>query len=257
MTKRTEAFTPLAEDYARYRPGYPSEVLDVLKNACDLTRNSLIADIGSGTGNLARLFLAAGHQVVGVEPNHEMRNAAERLLSEYAAFRSLDGSAERIPLEKESVDLIAVGQALHWFDIDRARAEFGRILRPGGWVAVLWNDRLSDATPFTREYDAVTNALAAEKPPLCTVSFSANLDSLFGAATIQSAAFPHTQRLDLQGILGRARSSGYIAQPGCPGHEEQTKLMTDLFHRHQRAGVVEFHYLTQLHFARLDTNDSQ
>ncbi len=138
----SKVFTPLAEDYARYRPGYPAEVLDELARVCGLTPAWLVADIGSGTGNLARLLLAAGHRVVGVEPNREMREAGERLLADYPAFRSLEGNAKCIPLAARSVDLVAVGQALHWFDVAAARREFLRILRGGRWVAVLWNDRL-------------------------------------------------------------------------------------------------------------------
>jgi SAM-dependent methyltransferase len=252
MSQANRVFAPLAEDYAHYRPGYPAEVLDVLTSECGLTRDWLIADIGSGTGNLARLFLAAGYKVVGVEPNREMREAGERLLSGYTAFRSIDGAAESMPLDTGSVEMITVGQALHWFDVEKARAEFERILRPGGWIAVLWNDRLSDTTAFTREYDAITSALADEHPSPCTSapSFSAGLDRLVGSAPY-SAGFPHSQSFDLNGLLGRARSSGYIPQPGAPGYTEITALVSDLFARHQHEGIVDFHYMTRLFVGHL------
>lgn len=252
MIKGTEVFAPLADDYARYRPGYPTEVLDELVRACELTSDWIIADIGSGTGNPARLFLEAGHQVIGVEPNREMREAGERLLAAYPCFHSLDGAAERIPLDALSVDLITVGQALHWFDADCARAEFQRILRPGGWVAVMWNDRRSDATAFTCDYDELTRYCAAKQPsPLATSSLATGLDRLFGAVTPNAVSFQHTQRFDLNGLLGRARSSGYVPQPGAPGHTELTAMLTDLFARHQHSGVVEFHYITRLYYGHL------
>lgn len=253
MSKGAQVFASLAQDYTLYRPGYPAPVLDELASVCGLAHDWVIADIGSGTGNLARLFLASGHRVFGVEPNREMREAGERMLAGYSNFRSLDGSAEHIPLDAQSVDLITIGQALHWFDVEQARAEFQRILSSYGWVVVMWNDRVSDATPFTREYDAIASTLANTQPTLCTVTpppFSAGLDRLLGAAPY-SASFPHTQQFDLDGFLGRARSSGYIPQPGAPGHTDLTALMTDLFTRHQRAGIVDFHYITQLYVGRL------
>lgn len=97
--KGVELFTALADDYARYRPGYPAEVLGVLASACGITPDWVVADIGAGAGNLARLFLQAGHHVVGIEPNSKMRQAAESLFACYPKFCSLDGTAEQIPLE--------------------------------------------------------------------------------------------------------------------------------------------------------------
>jgi SAM-dependent methyltransferase len=247
-------FGPLAEDYARYRPGYPADVVGELERACGLESGWTIADIGSGTGNLARLFLDNGNEVIGVEPNREMRVAGERLLADYPNFRSLDGSAEHIPLDNQIVDLITVGQALHWFDLDLAREEFRRILRPGGWVAVTWNDRQSNTTAFTRDYVELTHSLASVYPPPCpppSLGAEASLERLFGSANVHSAQFPHSQHFDITGLLGRARSSGYLPQPNAPEYGEFAALMTDLFARHARQGVVEFHYIAQLHYGQL------
>jgi SAM-dependent methyltransferase len=251
-------FGPLAEDYALYRPGYPSRVLDELVRVCGLKADWMIADIGSGTGRLAQLFLGAGYQVAGVEPSHEMRMAAERLLAGYPAFCSLDGTAEHIPLEDSAVDLITVGQALHWFDADKAREEFLRILRPGGWVLVIWNDRLSEATAFTQDYNSLTQSWAKVQQPLpCPMRpFSTGLDRLFSRITLHTAGFPHTQRFNLEGLLGRARSSGHIPQPGALGHAERSSSMIDLFNRHECAGEVEFHYVTKFYLGQLDRSDS-
>lgn len=132
MSVGIQLFGPLAQDYARFRPGYPSGVLDTIVHECGLTRDWVIADVGSGTGNLARLFLEDRYQVICVEPNREMRQAAEHLLGSYDGFRMVDGSAERIPIDENGADLVTVGQAIHWFDIESARTEFRRILRPDG-----------------------------------------------------------------------------------------------------------------------------
>lgn len=252
MTDGTEVFAPLADDYAKYRPGYPTEVLDELVRECGLARDWAIADIGSGTGNLARLFLKAGYGVAGVEPNREMREAGERLLAAYPSFLSLDGTAESIPLDALSVDLITVGQAIHWFDIDRARAEFRRILRPGQWVAVLWNDRY-DSGPFSREYQEFVCSCATTSPSAIKApSLETGIDRLFGSVTPHTVQFSHAQRFDLGGLLGRARSSGHIPQPGMQGHDELTAKLTELFARYEDSGVVEFAYLTPMYYGRLD-----
>ena len=251
MVNNAEVFTPLAADYARYRPGYPTELLDDIAAVCGMQPTWQIADIGSGTGNLAGLFLQAGYQVVGVEPNREMREAAERQLASYPAFRSLDGTAENIPLANQSIDLITVGQAIHWFDVEQARNEFLRILRPGGWVAVTWNDGASQDTAFAQAYGVLKHTYAQMRTVACDVPLSTGVESLFGAEIPRHTSFPHTQLFDLSGFLGRIRSSGVLPLPGAPGCDEITERLTDLFHHHQENGQVEFHYTAQLYFGQL------
>src|SRR6266536_1302519 len=132
-----QRFSNRVADYARYRPGYPPAVLDLLRSECNLRPGHVIADIGAGTGLLAELFLKNGNRVFGVEPNREMREAGERLLADYPQYTSVDGIAEATTLADASVDIITAGQAFHWFDREKARAEFARILRPSGWVALV------------------------------------------------------------------------------------------------------------------------
>ncbi|HEX2269365.1 MAG TPA: class I SAM-dependent methyltransferase, partial [Pyrinomonadaceae bacterium] len=153
MPQSVERFTSRVENYARYRPGYPTEIVDLLKTACDLTPASVVADIGSGTGKLSEIFLANGNVVIGVEPNAAMREVAEKIFNDEPLFRSVDGSAEATTLADSSVDMVVAGQAFHWFDHERARVEFARILRPGGWVVLLWNDRRVGSTPFLAAYE--------------------------------------------------------------------------------------------------------
>jgi ubiquinone/menaquinone biosynthesis C-methylase UbiE len=251
MVNIPDVFTPVADDYARYRPGYPMELLDEIVGVCGVQPTWQIADIGSGTGNLARLFLQAGYPVIGVEPNREMREAAECQLACYPAFRSLDGTAEHIPLADHSIDLITVGQAIHWFDIAQARNEFLRILRPGGWVAVTWNDGAGQDTAFAQAYRAIKQTYAQLRTVVCDVPLSTGVDSLFGAEIPRHASFPHTQRFDLPGFLGRIRSSGVLPQPGVPGCDELTHLLTDLFSHHQQDGKIVFHYMAQLYLGPL------
>src|ERR1041385_6863394 len=144
----TERFSDRVENYVKYRPHYPREILTALEQLAGLTPTCALADIGSGTGISAELFLEYGNAVYGIEPNNAMRKAGEAYLSRFPKFKSIDGTAETTMLSDASVDLIIAGQAFHWFDVERSRTEFKRILKPGGWAALFWNDRQTDTTPF-------------------------------------------------------------------------------------------------------------
>src|SRR4030095_6505932 len=153
MHDSVSRFSTRVEDYAKFRPGYPPEILELLKRECGFNPSSIIADIGSGTGILSELFLKNGNKGLGVEPNEVMRNTAEQHLKPYSNFFSVAGSAESTTLESETVDFITAGQAFHWFKRDEAKVEFARILKSNGWVVLLWNERRTGSTPFLREYE--------------------------------------------------------------------------------------------------------
>ena len=141
MLDPTRRFSSRVEDYARYRPSYPRQIVPLLARECGLTAESTVADAGSGTGLLSKLFLDFGCRVIGIEPNAEMRHAGEEFLARYEKFTSVDARAEATGLSDASVDLVTAGQAFHWFDAVTARSEFARILRHPRWVALVWNER--------------------------------------------------------------------------------------------------------------------
>src|SRR5438270_4900638 len=147
----TTRFSNRVEDYAKYRPGYPRQMFELLKDECALFRHTYIADVGCGTGILARYFLEEGNIVLGIEPNAEMRAYADLDLAQFKKFTSVDATAEATTLPDTSVDMVTAAQAAHWFDFAKARAEFVRILKPGGWVVLVWNEREVDSTPFLRD----------------------------------------------------------------------------------------------------------
>ena len=148
-----QRFSNRVADYVRYRPGYPSALIDLLRSECGLRPDQAVADVGSGTGLLSKLFLENGNRVFGIEPNEEMRRAGEECLAGYKNFSSVRGSSEATTLPDSSVDFITAAQAFHWFEPAATRREFLRILKPHGWVVVIWNDRRISETAFGRAYE--------------------------------------------------------------------------------------------------------
>src|SRR5436190_2253664 len=154
MTATIDRFSNRVANYAKYRADYPREIVGYLKEQNALTDDSVVADIGCGTGLSAKMFLENGNQVYGVEPNEPMRAAAVDYLSKFDSFFPIDGTSENSTLDDSSVDLVVAAQAFHWFEPDATRNEFKRILKPGGHVALIWNERQLDTTPFLVEYEA-------------------------------------------------------------------------------------------------------
>jgi SAM-dependent methyltransferase len=250
-SKPTERFSNRVEDYLRYRPTYPPPILDVLREDCGLARESVIADIGSGTGLLAQLFLANGNLVYGVEPNAAMREAGERALAGEKNFHSIAGSAEVTTLPDASVDFVVAGQAFHWFDRNAARAEFRRIRKPGGWVAVIWNERRKD-TPFLREYETLLREYGTDYVQVAaSYPKHERMEEFFGVAKFAHKFFQTTQEFDFEGLRGRLLSASYAPAQGHPKHRPMLAALKQLFDAHQKDGRVRVEYITRLYYGHL------
>ena len=210
-----------------------------------------MADVGSGTGISARRLLATGATVFAVEPNVAMRAAAEAALAAEPGFRSVDGTAEATGLPKRSVDLVTAFQAFHWFDRAAARREFARVLRPGGLVALVWNERAEDATPFLRGYEALLREFAGD---YLAVRHNAiregDLAAWFGGA-MRTASFENAQRFDFEGTLGRLSSSSYAPAADDPRRAPMVAALRRLFDATQASGTVEFRYATNAFYGPL------
>ena len=251
MADATERFANRVENYVCYRPRYPKEILERLELECGLGSESVIADLGSGTGFLAELFLANGNRVFGIEPNAEMRAAGERSLRSYPKFTSIAATAESTTLPDASMDFVTAGQAFHWFDRERCRLEFRRILRPGGWVVLAWNDRRTDSTPFLAEYEQLLHTYGTDYAQVDHKRIDAAvLREFFGADPIKKS-FPNFQRFDFGGLKGRLLSSSYIPEAGQPRHAEMLDALNRLFDKHQCEGSVAFEYDTLIYCGRL------
>ena len=248
----TQRFSSRVENYARYRPGYPPEILELLKTECGLKPRSVIADIASGTGILTRMLLENGNRVFGVEPNPEMRQAGEQFLARYPGFTSVAGSAEATTLDDHSVDIVTAAQAAHWFDRKKARREFVRILVPGGWTVLLWNERDTDATPFLREYEQLLLTYGTDYQEVRHERTTDAIDTFFAASAFQSKVFQHSQEFNAQALEGRLLSSSYTPQPEYASYESMLRELRRIFDRHQDNGLVSFQYSTRVYYGRLE-----
>lgn len=252
MQDSKQRFSNRVADYVKYRPHYPTAVASYLRDQCALTANAVIADVGSGTGILSQLLLDQGSAVIGVEPNREMREAAEVLLANYPRFRSSGGSAEATGLPDASVDWVTAGQAFHWFDVPRARAEFARILKPNGWVMLVWNDRRTATTPFLRAYDQLLTTHTSEYAQATHKNHDeAEILSFFAPNTARLAVFENVQRFDFDGLKGRLLSSSYTPAPGHPLHQPLLDALRQIFDAHQHDGFVNFEYDTKVYVGKL------
>jgi len=247
----TSRFSDRVENYGRYRPGYPPEVMQELKAECGLTAGHVVADIASGTGIWTRLLLENGNRVFGVEPNAEMRVAGERLLAAFPTFASVAGTAEATMLAGQSADFVTAAQAAHWFERERARREFVRILKPGGWLVLLWNERLTDSTAFLRDYEQLLLKFGTDYQDVRHERTTDAVNEFFDPAPFHERVFPMRQEFDYAGVEGRLLSSSYVPGPDHPQHPPMLRDLRRIFDTCAVEGRVAFEYKTRLYFGRL------
>jgi SAM-dependent methyltransferase len=247
----TQRFSSRVDNYVRYRPGYPREVIDLLKKECGLTADSVIADIASGTGIFTQLLLENGNRVFGVEPNTEMRRAGEEFLRSYPRFTSVAGTAETTALSGYSFDLITAAQGAHWFDREKARREFVRILKPGGWCVLLWNERRTDSTPFLREYEQLLLTYGTDYQEVRHERTTAEIAGFFSPSPFASSTLEMRQNVDYAGLEGRLLSSSYTPTPDHANYEPMLQELRRIFDAHQIKNRVSLDYNTLVYYGQL------
>jgi len=237
-------FSDRATDYVKYRPTYPAAAIDIILEGLAPALQLIAADIGAGTGISSRLLAERRVNVLAIEPNAVMREAAEPHPN--VEFR--DGTAEGTHLPDASVDLVTCFQAFHWFKPEPTLLEFHRILKPSGRLAVVWNNRDKN-DGFTAEYSQIVRTASNNHPGESRTKSEEPLLVSRYFVNVREYTFVNKHELDLTGLIGRAQSSSYIPREGV-AYEQ---LVSSLQELHQRfcneRGFVYMTYLTSVHLA--------
>jgi len=251
MHDSVNRFLNRAENYAKYRPHYPKEIISYLQEEINLTSENVIADIGSGTGISAELFLENGNTIYGVEPNNEMRECGENYLNKHKNFISINGSAEETHLENDSIDVIVCGQAFHWFDLVKAKIEFKRILRENGYAVLIWNIRRKTETPFLVSYEELQKKFGINYPVVSDKWIEENDDNSFvdfyspNGFTIKT--FENYEFFDFDGLKGRLFSFSYIPTE----NREMIEELKRIYDKYNKNGLIKMEYNTMIYSGKL------
>jgi len=246
-----ERFSNRVENYVKYRPNYPAKVLQLFLDEMNLRKDSVVADIGAGTGISARLFLENGNQVFGIEPNEAMRKAAEEFLKDFSNFKSISGTAENTSLENGGVDFIVAAQAFHWFDKTKTRKEFKRILKDDGFVVLMWNERQLDTTAFLKDYESLLIEFGTDYETVRHENITKDTLQDFFRTDFRQAIFQNSQTVDFGGLKGRMLSSSYIPSAENPRFAEMLKNLESLFAEHAENGKIDILYDTNVFYGQI------
>lgn len=251
MSDTIERFSNRVVNYVKYRPGYPVEIIRHLEKSCGLTSASRIADVGCGTGISSRLFLENGNIVIGIEPNAAMRAAAIEYLSAFSGFNIVDGTSDATTLPDDSVDVVVAAQAFHWFEPENTRTEFHRILKTGGHIVLIWNERQLDTSPFLIEYEAFLLKYAKDYKNVR----HENIDGVrlrdFFQLEYEACTFQNVQAFDFEGLKGRMLSSSYMPNESDDIFGEMVKELRTLFAKHVENGRIRVLYDTNVYTSQV------
>jgi ubiquinone/menaquinone biosynthesis C-methylase UbiE len=247
----TTRFSNRVEQYVKYRPRYPKEIIPFLEKNVGLNSSFIIADVGSGTGISSKLFLDNGNKVLAVEPNNEMRTKAEKLLNDYDSFISINGTAEHTKLSDESIDMIIAGQAFHWFDAAKTKIEFRRISKPHTHCVLIWNERLV-TSGFEKEYEQLLFNYATDYKEVDHRNVSEQMIAEFFAPNdFLLKAFPNQQIFNFEGIKGRLLSSSYVPDQTHENFPSMIAALQKIFDEYEVNNNVQFNYDTKVYIGKM------
>jgi ubiquinone/menaquinone biosynthesis C-methylase UbiE len=252
MGSSTQRFSNRVDNYIKYRPGYPPAVLEKLRESGKLFTHSIIADVGSGTGIFTGLLLNEGYTVYAVEPNDAMRAAADNGLGNNPKYHSATGTAEETALKSNSVNMVVCAQAFHWFDAAKCRVEFARILKPGGKVALIWNNRQVEIDEFSINYELLLQQQGSDYQRVNHQNLTdADFSAFFKDGKYELTRFQNEQVFDEAGLTGRAFSSSYVPAQETPEGKEFLSALKTLFDHHQENGTVTVYYQTEVYLGEV------
>jgi SAM-dependent methyltransferase len=252
-TNSSIRFSNRVNDYVKYRPGYPTKIIDHLQQQYHLTTDKLLADIGAGTGISTELFLKAGYRVIAIEPNQPMRDKAIELLGNWPGFKAQNGTAEDTGLANESIDAVIAGQAFHWFNAEKTRLEFERILKPNGLIALIWNERRTGSA-FEKDYDELIIKHGTDYVQVDHRNIdAAHIATFFQPHTYKLKTFYNEQVFDLEGLKGRLSSSSYMPTSGDDGYLPMIDDLQALFNKYQQNGTITIQYDTNVYSGAIKT----
>jgi ubiquinone/menaquinone biosynthesis C-methylase UbiE len=251
MKNSKKRFSDRVENYVKYRPHYPKKTIELLIERINLKREWIIADIGSGTGISSELFIENGNTVLAVEPNKEMRLAAEKYFKEKSNFISVNGSAENTTLENGSLDLIISGQAFHWFDIKATRKEFLRILKDQKYVVIFWNERKTEESDFQKEYELFLRKYCDEYGGVTQKNISTlHFEEFFGSRQYDQIKLFNSQQFNFEGLKGRLQSSSYSPDSNNPIYPEMIDSLRIIFDKYATENHISFEYDTEIYYGK-------
>ncbi len=248
---RKSLFNGRAQDYVKFRPGYPPGITGVLEENHHLTDESAIADIGCGPGILSRLFLENGNSVYCVDPNNEMLHMARQYLSEFSSASYISGFAEQTSLPDRCVDFLTAGQAFHWFDREKSAAEFRRILKPGGNVVLVWNERDFSPGTFNEAYERICRKYSPKYHVSGSIMFGSDGPDTFFRDPPAYYSFENPKSMDFESVLGRYSSASYAITEKDRNYGDMVAEFYDTFQKFEERGRVVMHYTTKMYVGRV------
>ena len=240
----TNRFTGRTDNYKAYRPSYPQQVVEYIKNIAAPSADVRIADLGAGTGIFSELLLQAAYSVLTVEPNTEMRQAAEEKLQHYANYISIAATAEQTTIAANSIDIITAAQAFHWFDLETIKQEFERILKPSGSVVLIWNIMRID-TAFMQAYKTFRKQYEEDIVRPLRGDIAA-INAYFAPLTCTEIIIPHSTFLTYDELQGLLLSSSLVNNSG----DEMLNGLRELFDTYAVDDKVEMRYNTMMYHVR-------
>ena len=240
----SDAFSTKVSEYVASRPDYPAALFDEMRALGVLSAHSRIADIGAGTGIFSKGLLVRGYEVVAIEPNAAMRSEAEANLRDHNSYSSVAGTAEATTLPDACIDLVTAAQAFHWFNVEDARAECLRILKPNGNAALIWNDRVLTDPLHAAMDDVFTKFGGAKRDALLAHEDRTHVSRFFAGAPFHTLRIPHSQQLHRDGLVSLALSRSYMPASVSAAGQEVKREVTTLFDTHASGDLVLVRYET-------------